>query len=1082
MRTGLIRLISFAVVFSLGTSVAESADPNLVGWWRFDEGSGTTTFDSSGNGNDGTLVGGATWATGHFGGGIELDGATGYVSIPDFWLTTETITFVIWLNGWKGGDWAALISSRGLFPACEMKFGDNDTLHYAWNNDSASTWDWDGGPVIPQDTWTMLAVTIDPNRATAYVYTDADGLSQGTNEIEHFEQTLGALQIGYSYSSRYVQGIVDEAAVFNRPLTEEEILALVSGITGGYPYVRDAYPADGEMIEETWVNLTWRPGELAVSHDVYFSDSFDDVNDGAAGAFRGNQTQASYVVGLSGYAFPEGLEPGTTYYWRIDEVNDADPNSPWAGPVWSFRIPPRTAYGASPADGAMFTPVDVTLSWTGGFDSKLHMVYFGENFDDVSNATGGIPDEETTYTPGPLEFDTTYYWRVDELDPPLTNRGDVWSFTTTMESLGSAAVERWEDIEFDPMEFTFSLDDLREDPDYPDNPDATETVTRFAWDGPDMDYLLGARMDAWLYVPVTGDYTFWLNAGDVSELWLSTNDDPDNATLIARETWGTDLGSWEDGLQQSEPVSLVAGEKYYISALWMGYFWGDHCQVAWQGPGVPERTIINGSYLSPFEPMAAFGARPANRSVDVTQTGVLRWKPGLEAVSHEIYFGTDEEAVMNATTTSPEYQGATSLGEEVFYPGKLAWEGTFFWRVDEVNELSDASPWIGDVWSFTTAGFLIVEDFEDYYDDDTTGGAIWQRWFDGFGVSANGSQVGYISPPFAEQEIVHRGRQSMPLAYNNTAGVTNSEAELILDSSPRDWTEGGVSVMSIWFRGRAASVGSFTEEPADTFTMTGSGRNISSTSDQFHFAYKKLAGAGTIIARVDSVQGEDEWAKAGVMIRETLEPGSKHALAGITPGKGVVSRVRVETEGSTVSDSEEEIVAPHWVKIERDEAGNFTAWHSANGEIWIPVKGTSTNNIPMRKTVYIGLAVTAADADLTCEAVFSEVTITGNVGAEPWANRDIGIASNVAEPMYVAVSNADGQTAVVTHDEADAALTEVWTQWTIDLSRFSDQGLDLSDVDRIAIGLGVKGDSTATGGSGVVFFDDVTLHLPAPQP
>jgi hypothetical protein len=57
-------------------------------------------------------------------------------------------------------------------------------------------------------------------------------------------------------------------------------------------------------------------------------------------------------LGLPGDPYPTGLIPGTTYYWRIDEVNTADPNSPWKGPIWSFSIPPRTGYNPIPADGA----------------------------------------------------------------------------------------------------------------------------------------------------------------------------------------------------------------------------------------------------------------------------------------------------------------------------------------------------------------------------------------------------------------------------------------------------------------------------------------------------------------------------------------------------------------------------------------------------------------------------------------------------------------------------------------------------------------------------------------------------------
>ncbi|MDT8304217.1 MAG: LamG domain-containing protein, partial [Sedimentisphaerales bacterium] len=284
----LIYLISFALVLDLTMNAAEAADPGLVGWWRFEEGSGTTAYDSSGNGLDGTLVGGATWTDGRIGGGIELDGTSGYVSVPDFELTTDSITFVSWVNGWKGADWAPLISSREV-GQCEMIFSDDDTLRYVWNDDSAATWGWTGGPVIPQDTWAMLAVTIDPDKAVAYVYTDNGGLTQSTNAIAHIEETVGALQIGYSYDPRYVRGIIDEAAVFDRALTEQEIMGLVLGIGEGYPYASISSPKDGSLIMDTWVNLGWRAGDFAVSHNVYIGDNFDAVDSGAEDTFIGNQ-------------------------------------------------------------------------------------------------------------------------------------------------------------------------------------------------------------------------------------------------------------------------------------------------------------------------------------------------------------------------------------------------------------------------------------------------------------------------------------------------------------------------------------------------------------------------------------------------------------------------------------------------------------------------------------------------------------------------------------------------------------------------------------------------------------------------
>jgi inhibitor of cysteine peptidase len=189
-------------------------------------------------------------------------------------------------------------------------------------------------------------------------------------------------------------------------------------------------PADGAYHKDTWVNLSWKPGDLAVSHDVYLGNNFDDVNDGVPETFQGNQTETFIVAGFPGFAYPDGLIPGTTYYWRIDEVNDAEPNSPWKGPVWSFMIPPKTAYLPDPADEAEGVSINPQLSWTPGYGAKLHTIYFGQTFEEVDTATSGSQQATAAYTPGTLKMARTYYWRVDEFDSLETYKGDVWSFIT----------------------------------------------------------------------------------------------------------------------------------------------------------------------------------------------------------------------------------------------------------------------------------------------------------------------------------------------------------------------------------------------------------------------------------------------------------------------------------------------------------------------------------------------------------------------------------------------------------------------------------------------------------------------------
>ena len=514
------------------------------------------------------------------------------------------------------------------------------------------------------------------------------------------------LHIGYEVADFWIDGVRFYEGDYVEPYLGEKSLA------------SRPVPEDGALHPDTWVNLSWKAGDFALSHDVYFGDNFDDVSDGAAEAFRGNQASIFFVAGFPGFPYPDGLVPGTTYYWRIDEVNDTEPNSPWKGPVWSFSIPPKTAYAPDPADAAEQVDPGVILRWTAGFGSKLHTVYFSENFDDVNNATDGLPQGTLTYTPGTLKLAKTYYWRVDEFDIIDTYKGDVWSFTT------QGAVG---------------------------NPD------------------------------------------------------------------------------------------------------------------------------------------PANGTVDVKRTQIITFSPSVFAASHQLYFGTDKDAVKNADTGSPEYKGTRDLGAESYDPGKLELDATYYWRIDEVDNANPDSPWTGILWSFTTASFLVVDDFEDY---DSGDNQIWYSWKDGLGYAAQGTEPAYpgnetgsavgveSTASFTEETIVHGGNQSMPFWYDNSI-LMYSEVEKTL-TYPRDWTENGVTTLTIWFTGDSA---------------------------------------------------------------------------------------------------------------------------------------------------------------------------------------------NAAEPMYVALNGS----AVVTHDNPDAALATRWTAWNIDLQKFADLGVNLSNVNSITLGLG-----SVTGGTGIMYFDDIRLYPPAP--
>jgi hypothetical protein len=466
-----------------------------------------------------------------------------------------------------------------------------------------------------------------------------------------------------------------------------------------------------------------------------------------------------------------------------------------------------------------------------------------------------------------------------------------------------------------------------------------------------------------------------------------------------------------------------------------------------------------------------YSPNPANGQTEVPRDVVLSWKPGIYADKHNVYFGTVFDDVNEASITNWQKALARQNQEDTTYalPDLLEFGQTYYWRVDEVNAPPEVIIYKGDVWSFTIVNFLVVDDFEDYNEFEPN--EIFSTWKDGWDEPTNGSIVSYPDPPYAEQSIVHSGQQAMPYFYDNSGTANYSEAERVF-SPAQDWTREGVEKLSLWFRGYPAYVSSFVEEPVGTYTMTGSGADIWDNTDQFHFAFKQVTGAIAIIAKVESLENTDPFAKAGVMIRDTLEPDSRNAAVFITPENGVRFQYRNTAGGITDRFFAEGITAPQWVKLERTAGGLVRGYYSADGATW---ERFNLVQIRMDMPAYVGLAVTSHNTALTCEAKFSNVSFP-DISVDPqWTDQDIGMLSNEAEPMYVAVNG----NAVVYHDDPNAPLIDTWTEWNINLKEFADQGINLANVDKIAIGFGDRNNPQA-GGSGTMYIDDIRLYRPAP--
>jgi regulation of enolase protein 1 (concanavalin A-like superfamily) len=168
-----------------------------------------------------------------------------------------------------------------------------------------------------------------------------------------------------------------------------------------------------------------------------------------------------------------------------------------------------------------------------------------------------------------------------------------------------------------------------------------------------------------------------------------------------------------------------------------------------------------------------------------------------------------------------------------------------------------------------------------------------------------------------------------------------------------------------------AATGSVTYS-SGTFTEVGSGADIWGTADEFRYTYQTGTGDCEIKARVVTVQNTHVWAKAGVMIRETLNDNARHAMVALTPGNGVAFQNRTSTGGLSTEAHTAGLTAPYWVRVVR--SGNtFTAYRSTNGSSWTSM-GSVT--ITMGTNVYIGLALTSHKDGTLCTATFDNVTAT----------------------------------------------------------------------------------------------------------
>ena len=540
--------------------------------------------------------------------------------------------------------------------------------------------------------------------------------------------------------------------------------------------------AGGTGRAEVWIN-----GVMEAAQDNRA------INDWTSGAFAFGQRP-----GAGGYRFP-GLLDDIRIYNTVLAAGEIAAAMQGGGP---------TASNASPADQATDVIRDIVLSWKPADVAKSHDVYFGTVFDNVNNASRTSPlgvlvsqgQDANSYDPaGLLALGQTYYWRIDEIDASSkVTKGLIWSFTAepvvypikniaaTASSVQSAETGPGKTVDGSGL-----ANDLHSTT--ADHMWLSDVAVPLpAWIQYEFDRVHKLQ-EMWVWNSnqlVEG--ALGIGAKDVTieistdgAVWTLLSD-----TQFAR---GTGLSGYAHNTIVDFKGAVAKYVRLTIKSNWAG--------------------ILSQTGLSEVRfysvPVLAREPNPASGSTGVSPQVTLSWRAGREAASHLVYVSTDQQAVIDgtaamATVVEPRYEPSVDLGQ------------SYYWKVVEVNEAQTPPSWEGDVWSFSTADWMVVDDFESYTNDSPN--RVFQTWIDGMGFSADeffpngnpgngsGAVIGYdpAAGNIMETTLIHGGKQSMPLSFDNTAGSTVSEATRTFDSA-LDWTKHGIATLVLYFYGDPAN-------------------------------------------------------------------------------------------------------------------------------------------------------------------------------------------------------------------------------------------------------------------------------------
>ena len=415
-----VRTVLLVGVLCVASGVVEAGA--LVGYWPFDR-----NLDDVAGSADGTFVGGqASYGTGQVGQAVSFDGVDDYVDIPSP-TNPAAYTIALWVKPARTDAAAVVTRTDASGPTTswshQLRINPSGAFqHYLWVGAERNV---PGATAIVPDTWYHVTITAE-NNGPMRLYVNGQEDAASISTAGTLWATGDRIYVGSNsgHGMGWFQGAVDDLRIYDRELTAAQIKEMFEGNPPAFVKAETPNPADGTIGHGVPL-LQWSKGEAALFHNVYLGTS-PDLTDA--------DMQATHIPMTLYYHIP-GLEPGTTYYWRVDEV-EPDMTTVHTGDVWSFVTQDVKAYYPTPADKANTASLAPTLTWMPGVGAADHHVYFGNSAEAVGQGATETDKgmvTEPTFTIEDLQPLTSYFWRVDEtVAAGEIKAGPVWSFTTAL--------------------------------------------------------------------------------------------------------------------------------------------------------------------------------------------------------------------------------------------------------------------------------------------------------------------------------------------------------------------------------------------------------------------------------------------------------------------------------------------------------------------------------------------------------------------------------------------------------------------------------------------------------------------------